>query len=174
MLIPNGATVSAFSDVQPGSLLIGSLGSDRPNFVGLRADYKINGGTAPHVVVLNAREWQKDLEFPRVMSGGFGSVLNLGREWSIDVELTPTTPSFDRRTGPLCFSGDRFYLMVENVGYGSYAFLDMKTGDMTVNSPDGERVCWPTFRIMLPQPGTAGPGIEIFAWRDGTEDKTAV
>lgn len=164
MLIPAGTTVSTFTDAEPGSLLIGSLRAEKPNLIGLRADYKNGSKSGRYIVVLNPWEIEENQHLPYLLSADPGPVLNLGREWSIDIELTPATPNFGIRVGPLSFSGDRFYLLVQESRHGICSFLDVKAGEMGSISLDGGCAYWPTFRILIPQPGMPGPGVEIFAW----------
>lgn len=170
MLIPAGATVSTFYDTEPGSLLIGSIDSEKPNFIGLCVDYKNNLKEGRFIVVLNSWEFEKGLQRPYRISFDPGPVLSLGRDWWVDVNLTPTIPNFSRRVGPLCFSEDKFYLLVQDSLHGTYDFLDMKAGIMGMISLNGGCAYWPTFRIMLAESEMSDQATEIFAWPEPQND----
>ena len=163
MQMPAEAAVKPFEDAGLGSLLVGRFGDEAPNFFAVRTELQESTGAAtPYMVVLSS--WVDNNEWPYLCAPAAAPirVLDLGRDWSIDVSIDETAPAF---TGDpsriLVRSGTGFCISLAK----ELMYLDLARGKLIKRPADaGREASWSAFSLYLPQPGMDGPGIEIFNW----------
>ena len=163
MEIPDTAIVTRFDTTALRSLLVGRFRADGPNFVAVRTERQISTGDAsPHMAILPPSEDHPDS--PYLCAPEFGSTkgLDLGTDWSVDVEIDGNTPAFDTTAAGtiLIRSTAQFFIRMYRGPY-----LDLGSGILVRELPNHNIVVtWSGFRICLPQPGVDGPGAEVYRW----------
>ena len=162
MQIPDDAAAKPFANAALGSLLVGRFGPQKPNFVAVRAEaQESTGEPTPYMVILSA--WVDNKDLPYLCNPALQTtvVLDLGVDWSVDVLIDETSPSFEGKRGTvLVRAGTGFFIPLLKGGY-----LDLANGTVD-EGVDGwsNAAFWSAFAIYLPQPGVDGPGAEIFRW----------
>ncbi|MCH8113734.1 MAG: hypothetical protein IH905_17580 [Proteobacteria bacterium] len=160
MQIPEGAAVKGYEDAEPGSLLVGRLNGDDPNFIAIRARSDKDEG--PFMVILNPSVVDAPLPITTQPYGG-AKVLDLGTSWSVDVEISLSAPTFyrDNDNAILVRSGPGLFILMRK----EHVALDLATGSLVTQLPDNNlTVYWSAFTIYLHQPGVPAPGAEICRW----------
>ena len=171
--LPDNADVKPFADAALSSLLVGRFGPLDPNFFAVRAEaQESTGDPTPYMVILSA--WVNNQSHPYLCDPAMQTVkvLDLGVDWSVDVLIDETSPSFEGDPGTngnpgtvLIRAGTDFFIRLCK-GQGPQGYLDLATG-VLIYDPGAAwpgTVFWSAFAIYLPQPGVDGPGAEIFRW----------
>lgn len=163
MQIPDTAIVTPFPNTALGSLLVGRLRADGLNFVAVRTEDQVSTGEAtPFMAILPPYDDHPDRPYLCDPMFHETKVLDLGTDWSVDVEIDGNTPAFDTAAeGAMLIRADaRFFIRMYRGPY-----LDLGSGILATELPDHNNVAtWPKFRIYLPQLLMDGPGAEVYRW----------
>jgi len=160
MQIPADAVVKPFENADLGNLLVGRFNENGPNFVAIRTELQESVGDAtPYMAILSC--WVDNQLFPYLCNPSIETtkVLDLGRDWTIDVSINDTTPNFIGIADTVLIRfGNTFFIKL----VGGH-FLNLTSGRTIKGPTDWQNVAfWSAFTIHLPQPGFDGLGAEIF------------
>ena len=163
MQIPDTAIVTPFPNTALGSLLVGRLRADGPNFVAVRTEDQVSTGEAtPFMAILPPYDDHPDRPYLCDPMFHETKVLDLGTDWSVDIEIDGNTPAFDiAAAGAIVIRAEtRFFIRMYRVPY-----LDLSNGVLVNEIPNRNNVAtWSGFGIFLPQLGVEGPGTEVYRW----------
>ena len=163
MQIPDSATVRPYLDVEPRALVLGREGTD--GYLAIRTGRGDEPDDARLAVL--SPNISDDHESPFLFRPQQAQhVLDLGKDWSIDVPLDAGAfyPNRAIRVDPtaiLLRAGGRYFL---DFGINE-GFVALDDGIFIDQLPDTrDQASWNVFSICYPQKHIAGPGAVIFSW----------
>lgn len=162
MQLAEDVEVMRFEDAEPGDLLIGRVSSNRPNFVAIRAKRheKMKDDSAA-VVALNGLKEDAVVPIYTGLAPG-KTILNLRRDWFLDVLVGDQQPTFSFGDGTLLVRvGATYFLRLQD-----NVFLNIATGGLEVEPPFYEVpfAAWSSFRVRLGSPKADETGEVLITW----------